>query len=200
MSSKESEEIALVAALQEDNVQAFDALYRMYFSAVYANILHLVKDEAAAQDIVQEVFIRLWEKRKLLHAGQPAGNWLFVVSYNRSLNYLRSSLRRQLNIAALEPAATIDTGEDEWQVTSIQLDMLEKAIEQLPPQRKKVFLLCKMEGKTYAEAASELQISHYTVKEHITKASRFIREYVRLQPEWQAMVAAFPFFAKMFEQ
>ncbi|WP_343701588.1 RNA polymerase sigma-70 factor [Chitinophaga sp.] len=199
MSSKESAEIALVAALQEDSVAAFDALYHMYFPAVYANILHLVKEEAAAQDIVQEVFIRLWEKRKLLHAGQPAGNWLFVVSYNRSLNYLRSSLRQRLKAAELAPDVA-EPEQDEWQVASIQLDMLERAIDQLPPQRKKVFLLCKMQGKTYAEAARELQISHYTVKEHITKASRFIREYVRLQPEWQALVAVFPLFAKVFEQ
>jgi RNA polymerase sigma-70 factor (ECF subfamily) len=49
-----------------------------------------------------------------------------------------------------------------------------------------------MQGKTYAEAASELQISHYTVKEHISKASRFIRDYVRLQPEWQALLLTFP--------
>jgi RNA polymerase sigma-70 factor (ECF subfamily) len=196
MSSKESEEIALVAALQEDSVTAFDALYRMYFPAVYANILHLVKEETATQDIVQEVFIRLWEKRKSLHAGQPAGNWLFVVSYNRSLNHLRSTLRQRLKIAELAPDVP-ETEEDEWQVTSIQLDMLERAIDQLPPQRKKVFLLCKMQGKTYAEAASELQISHYTVKEHITKASRFIREYVRLQPEWQALVVVLPLVAGM---
>jgi len=199
MSSKESAEIALVASLREDNIAAFDALYQMYFPGVYANILHLVREEAAAQDIVQEVFISLWEKRKLLQPGQMAGNWLFVVSYNRSLNYLRDNLRRRLKIAAI----TTDVAEpepDEWLVTSIQLDMLERAIEQLPPQRKKVFLLCKVQGKTYAEAADELQISHYTVKEHITKASRFIREYVRLQPEWQALIAIVPLFARVFEQ
>jgi RNA polymerase sigma-70 factor (ECF subfamily) len=199
MSSQESAEIALVASLKEDQIAAFDALYQMYFPGVYANILHLVREEAAAQDLVQEVFISLWEKRKQLQAGQPAGNWLFVVSYNRSLNYLRDNLRHRLKV---EPI-TSDVAEpeaDEWQLTSIQLDMLERAIEQLPPQRKKVFLLCKVQGKTYAEAASELQISHYTVKEHVTKASRFIREYVRLQPEWQALILAFPLFAKVFEQ
>jgi RNA polymerase sigma-70 factor (family 1) len=199
MSSNASEEIALVAALQGDSVAAFDALYRMYFPAVYANILHLVKDSAAAQDIVQEVFIRLWEKRKLLQAGQPAGNWLFVVSYNRSLNHLRSTLRQRLKLAALAPDA-VESEEEEWEVTSIQLDMLERAIDKLPPQRKKVFLLCKMQGKTYAEAATELQISHYTVKEHITKASRFIRDYVRLQPEWQALLVAFPLLASLFDR
>lgn len=199
MSSQESAEIALVASLKEGHIAAFDALYQMYFPGVYANILHLVREEAAAQDIVQEVFISLWEKRKLLQDGQPAGNWLFVVSYNRSLNYLRNDLRRKLRVTAI--AADVAAPEpDEWQVTSLQLDMLERAIEQLPPQRKKVFLLCKMQGKTYAEAADELQISHYTVKEHITKASRFIREYVRLQPEWQALIAIFPLLARVFEQ
>ena len=198
MSSNASEEIALVAALQGDSVAAFDALYRMYFPAVYANILHLVKDSTAAQDIVQEVFIRLWEKRKLLQTGQPVGNWLFVVSYNRSLNHLRSTLRQRLKLAALAPD-TVESEEEEWEVTSIQLDMLERAIDKLPPQRKKVFLLCKMQGKTYAEAATELQISHYTVKEHITKASRFIRDYVRVQPEWQTLLVAFPLLASLFD-
>lgn len=199
MSSNASEEIALVAALQGDSVAAFDALYRMYFPAVYANILHLVKDSTAAQDIVQEVFIRLWEKRKLLQTGQPVGNWLFVVSYNRSLNHLRSTLRQRLKLAALAPD-TVESEEEEWEVTSIQLDMLERAIDKLPPQRKKVFLLCKMQGKTYAEAATELQISHYTVKEHITKASRFIRDYVRVQPEWQTLLVTFPLLASLFDR
>jgi len=122
-----------------------------------------------------------------------------VVSYNRSLNYLRDQLRRRLKVTAITDDVA-EPEQDEWQLTAIQLDMLERAIEQLPPQRRKVFLLCKMQGKTYAEAASELQISHYTVKEHIAKASRFIREYVRLQPEWQALIIAFPLFARIFEQ
>ncbi|MGX5817875.1 sigma-70 family RNA polymerase sigma factor [Chitinophaga lutea] len=181
----ESEEIKLVDALRKDSVEAFNALYRMYFSSVYANILRLVREPEAAQDILQEVFIRLWEKRHTLREGHAAGNWLFVVSYNRSVNYLRGDLRRRLQLESIaEMPAPAD---DDWMVTSLQLDMLEKAIEQLPPQRKKVFLLCKVQGKTYAEAASELQISHYTVKEHIVKASRFIHDYVRLQPEWQAL-------------
>lgn len=194
MPFSEPAEIALVRSLKEDSIAAFDALYNMYFPGVYANILSLVKDEAAAQDIVQEVFIRLWEKRKALHDDQPAGNWLFVVSYNRSVNHLRAVLRKRLQIESLENTVTED---DEWQITSIQLDMLEKAIEKLPPQRKKVFLLCKMQGKTYAEAASELKISHYTVKEHIVKATRFIREYVSLQPEWQALIITLPLFTGM---
>lgn len=198
MQFSESAEIALVRALrEEDSMTAFNALYHQHFPAVYANILRLVRDETAAQDIVQEVFIRLWERRKLLQEGQPAGNWLFVVSYNRSVNHLRSVLRMRLQTADLSNAPG---PEDDWQVHSIQLDMLEKAIDQLPPQRKKVFLLCKIQGKTYAEAATELKISHYTVKEHIVKATRFIREYIHLQPEWQTLVATLPFFTTILEQ
>ncbi|RPD39213.1 RNA polymerase sigma-70 factor [Chitinophaga barathri] len=191
MSSRESEEILLVDALRENDVAAFDALYRLYFPSVYANILRLVREPSAAQDIVQEVFIRLWEKRHSLKAGTTAGNWLFVVSYNRSVNHLRATLRQRLHMEGFAEQADM-SGAAEWDHTSLQLEVLEKAIDQLPPQRKKVFLLCKMEGKTYAEAASELQISHNTVKEHISKASRFIHDYIRLQPEWQALAIAAP--------
>lgn len=191
MSSRESEEILLVDALREDNVAAFDALYRLYFPSVYANILRLVREPVAAQDIVQEVFIRFWEKRHTLKAGTAPGNWLFVVSYNRSVNHLRAALRQRLQMEGFAEQSDVYAAE-EWNHTSLQLEVLEKAIEQLPPQRKKVFLLCKMQGKTYAEAATELQISHNTVKEHITKASRFIHDYIRLQPEWQTLAMAAP--------
>lgn len=191
MSSREYEEILLVDALRENDVTAFDALYRLYFPSVYANILRLVREPSAAQDIVQEVFLRLWEKRHTLKAGSTAGNWLFVVSYNRSVNHLRTALRRRLQMEGFAGQADIWAA-NECDQMELQLEMLEKAIEQLPPQRKKAFLLCKMEGKTYAEAASELQISHNTVKEHISKASRFIHEYVRLQPEWQTLAIGLP--------
>lgn len=191
MTWKESDEILWVDALRNDSTEAFDALYRVYFPSVYANICRLVREPSAAQDIVQEVFIRLWEKRGQLKPGQPAGNWLFVVSYNRSVSWLRKDLREKLQIEGLDALPDLPC-EPGWDHTSLQLDMLEKAIEQLPPQRKKVFLLCKVQGRTYAEAASELQISHYTVKEHIQKASQFIREYVRLQPEWQALALGAP--------
>jgi len=77
MSSQESREIALVASLKEDCMAAFDALYQLYFPGVYANILHLVREDAAAQDIVQEVFISLWEKAQAAAGGANA--WQLAV-------------------------------------------------------------------------------------------------------------------------
>ncbi|CAL1517222.1 RNA polymerase sigma-70 factor [Chitinophaga sp. MM2321] len=175
-------ETELIEQLQRDSVPAFDALYNMYFQAVYANILRITRETAASEDIVQEVFIRLWEKRSTVKSGQSVGNWLFVVSYNRSMNYLRARLREKLGIQELTAVVTAE-GTDDWLMTEMQLHALEEAIDSLPPQRKKVFLLCKMQGKSYAEAAEDLQISKYTVKEHIVKANDFIREYVRLHPK-----------------
>jgi len=187
MLAKGFTEQALVEQLQQGSVTAYDALYNLYFDAVYANICKLVRDEAAAEDIMQEVFIRLWEKRGTLRPGHSVGNWLFVVSYNRSLNYLRGRLRERLGLQHLPPQALLGGDLEELLLTEQQLYMMEKAIAQLPPQRRKVFQLCRMQGKTYAQAAHELQISRYTVKEHIAKASDFIREYIRLQPGHQAL-------------
>lgn len=183
-------ETELIEQLQHDDVTAFDALYHMYFQPVYDNILRITRETAAAEDIVQEVFLRLWEKRSTLSCEHPAGNWLFVVSYNRSMNYLRSRVREKLGISRLTPETT-DEGKEEWLMTEMQLHALEKAIDNLPPQRKKVFLLCKMQGKSYAEAAEDLNISKYTVKEHIVKAHEAIREYVRMHPE-QALSLSIP--------
>lgn len=189
-SEREIPETALIEQLKNNSVPAFDALYKLYFRAVYANILRITREATSAEDIVQEVFIRLWEKRNTINSEQPLGNWLFVVSYNRSMNYLRSRLREKLGMQQLIPAITA-AGTDDWLMTEQQLHALEKAIDHLPPQRKKVFLLCKMQGKSYAEAADNLQISKYTVKEHIVKANDFIREYVRMHPE-QALSLGMP--------
>lgn len=189
-SEREIPETALIEQLKNNSVPAFDALYKLYFRAVYANILRITREATSAEDIVQEVFIRLWEKRSMINSEQPLGNWLFVVSYNRSMNYLRSRLREKLGMQQLVPViTTVET--DDWLMTEQQLHTLEQAIDRLPPQRKKVFLLCKMQGKTYAEAADNLQISKYTVKEHIVKANDFIREYVRMHPE-QALSLGMP--------
>ncbi|SHK85611.1 RNA polymerase sigma-70 factor, ECF subfamily [Chitinophaga jiangningensis] len=174
-------ETELIAQMQCGDMAAFDAIYHTYFQAVYGNILRLTHDAAATDDIIQEVFIRLWEKKDSLDVARPLGNWLFVVSYNRSMNYLRDRQREKL--APEQLATSVTAAENEWQITEAQLQLIEEAIGQLPPQRKRVFTLCKIQGKTYAEAAETLNISRYTVKEHITKANDFIREYARMHPD-----------------
>lgn len=176
----------LVESLQNDDKEAFNTLYWKYHSAIYCNVLKLTKDSTIAEDIVQEVFITLWEKRHSLDAAQEISGWLFVVSYNKSISHLKQKLKESLAQKELQQNSkdNIDEGND---LVNIQMNILEKGIAELSPQKRRVFDLCKMQRKTYEEAAEELKISKHTVKEYLSVAIISIREYIKQHPEYSVI-------------
>ena len=174
----------LVRRLHKGDVHAFNSLYRAFQGALYANICKLTRDENASEDILQETFIALWENRTSLDAEQGVSGWLFVVSYNKSVRYLRAHLRE---MCAALPAEVAIREESAPGLLDVQSKLLQHAIEHLSPQKRKVFELCKIQGKSYEETAHELQISKHTVKEYLMLSIQNIKEYVRQHPEYQAM-------------
>jgi len=177
-----SADYVFVIRLRRGEVAAFDALYQKYHRLVYANIFKLVKEAEATEDILQEVFIALWENRHAIEASQSVAGWLFVVSYHRSIAWLKIALRQSL--LQTELGAEIYPDEQEASLKDRQLQLLEVAIRQLSPQKQRVFELCKLQGKTYEEAAHELNISKHTVKEYLSLAISGIKEYVKNHPEY----------------
>lgn len=178
-------EYELILRLQKGDAAAFDALYLQYHHAIYYNVLKLIRDEQAAEDIIQEVFIALWEKRKELNPSGVA-NWLYVVSYNRSVVYLKQRLRQSL--VPLQPETSHELPETNYQQSEERLNQLQAALEHLSPQRRKVFELCKMQGKTYEETARELHLSRHTVKEYLSAAITGIKDYMQQHYRQEALV------------
>jgi RNA polymerase sigma factor (sigma-70 family) len=167
----------LVVKMRAGDVSAFDSLYWRYYEVVYRNILKLTKDPLVSEDILQEVFIRLWEKRNDINYEQPVVNWIFVISFNLSIDHTRKKLREQelhrkllADSAAVLPNASVY--EEYYQ-------LLKRGIDQLSPQKQKIVKLCKLEGKTYEEAAAELKISRHTVKEYLSGAMANLSEFMR---------------------
>lgn len=155
----------------------FDALYRQYHQAVYANITKMVKQPEAAEDLLQEVFLALWENRLQLDAGRVPG-WLFVVSYNKSVTFLKKKLKEP---APLHDDAELEANEDsseEEALYRLRLSIVEEAVSQLPARKKEVFRLCRFEGRSYDEVADILGISTASVKDYLKQSTRFIRDYV----------------------
>ena len=178
----------LVGRLQRDEIEAFNSLYWAYHSAIYYNVLKLTRDLVIAEDIVQEVFVTLWEKRHSLDAGQEVSGWLFVVSYNKSVSYLKKKLKESLAQSVLQALLTNQEESDE-NLANTRESILEKAIEQLSPQKRKVFELCKLNGKTYEEAANEMKLSKHTVKEYLSSAIISIKEYIKQYPAYSVVFA-----------
>jgi len=173
----------LNAGLIRDDVRAFDALYLKYYNAVLANIFKLVKQQEAAEDILQDVFAALWVNRKKIDRTKSVGGWLFVVSYNKSLKFLNKAVKEK-TLAGEGTAAFDDLADDpgtEQEQAEYQFDLINEAIANLPPQKKLVFTLCKLEGLTYEEAARIAGISAHTVKEYVSAASKFVKAYTLRQ-------------------
>lgn len=169
----------LVLRLLADDIEAFNTLYRRYYQPLYVNISKLIKDTDAVQDILQEVFIVLWEKRQSIHVDQPVSNWLFSISYYQSLKYLKKALKKQLLFKDVEQCSLVND-EPENELNESRMQTIQKAIQQLSPQKQKVLIGCKLAGKSYKEVAEELSISKHTVKEYLTLAMTSLRAIVKL--------------------
>lgn len=179
MKSRKVNNLAL--RLRGDDIGAFNTFYWEYHGAVYANALKFIKDPSIAEDIVQETFVALWEKRHSIDPKQDIAGWLFVVCHHKTIDQLKRKLRHALAEKVLQ-AAINDPNTVEDDITEEQLGAIEKAVDQLSPQKRKVFELCKVQKRTYEKAAEELQISKYTVKEYLSEAMISIKKYVGQNP------------------
>ncbi|OQP52791.1 hypothetical protein A4H97_24125 [Niastella yeongjuensis] len=165
------------------DLQRFDELYFQYNQAVFANILKLVHQYDVAEDLLQEVFMALWEHRHKLD-GEKVSGWLFVTSYNKSLKYLQRQ-KKQATTALSDTTvienefATDDTPLEE--VYNMRLSMIEEAVNLLPERKKKVFMLYRYEGKSMEDVAGMLNISVHSVKDYLKQSNRFIRNHIARQ-------------------
>jgi RNA polymerase sigma-70 factor (family 1) len=169
----------LLLLLRGGSEQAFEKIYLLYSKRLFGNLLKLVKSEPIAQEILQEVFLKIWDNRRHIDIEQSFRSYLFKIATNQAYDFFRKAARDQKLGQLLLAAAT----EGYEHIESILIhkennQLLQQAIAALPPQRQQVFRLCKLEGKTYEEVSRLLGISTSTISDHIVKASRSIRAFI----------------------
>lgn len=181
---QDHEEHCLVPLISKGDREAFEEIYHRYHAALYRNILRFTKDTVATEDLVQDVFIRFWQKRSSIRADKSLAGWLFVISYHLSVNWLK---HRLVETKAKQELALIPAESDSLFQYDRQMELLEQAILQLPPQKRKVLELCKLQGRSYKEAAREMNISTHTVKEYLSGAMKVVRDYSVTHPEYKSL-------------
>jgi len=176
----------LLEKLRLGDPEAFSALYHEYHQPVFRNICKLIYDRAAAMDILQDVFLALWEHRLSIDTERSVGGWLFVVSYNKSVSYLKKSIRQaealHRSALALQEQYEPEMEEEEFRY-ACHLKIVAEAIDKLPPQKRKAYCLCKLEGRSYKETGLILGISANTVKEYIKTSNKLLRRYASVNQE-----------------
>lgn len=183
----------LAVRLREGDLAAFNELYYQYNEPVFRNICKLIYPHEIAEDILQDVFLSLWEHRANLDPEKSVAGWLFVVSYHKSLNYLRQSVREAAEVKnAAEIISQTDHGNAQLeQYYDELLKTIHDAVEKLPLRKKEAFRLCKLEGRSYEEAGNILGVSTNTVREYIKSSNKLIRRYAGVESRTVFIVGAF---------
>ena len=168
---------AIVNKFKAGDAGAFDSIYNMYHQKLYHFSLGLLKDPDIAREIVQEVFVTLWEKRSQVNVTFDFENYIFTIAHNA----IRKSFRKKsmedkvkdfLQKNSPEPVEDADAS----LIYNELLELASKTIEKLPPKRKVVYKLSRHEGLTIKEIASSLNISARTAENQLARALKYLKE------------------------
>jgi len=168
----------LVKDLSENNSeQALKLLYGHYFDKLMRFVSIYVKSEPVAEEIVGDVFLEIWESRKSLLKIQNFNAYIYTVSRNKSIDFLRTNKFSydQLDDYPLELFSSTDTTPEDDLISKELTSKLNDAIESLPSQCKIAFKLIREENLNYKDAAQILNVSVKTLEAHITKAVKTLR-------------------------
>lgn len=169
-----------IAALRKGDMAAFENLYQALGPKLYAFALRLCGQKEDAEEIVQEVFLKVWERRHLLDEGQNLDGYLYSIARNKVYNRAR---RRVYEFAFTEYMAATGTGTGCFTEEAVAyrdlVKLLEEACATLPPVRRRVFVMSRVEGKSNSEIAQLLHTSNSNIENHLNKALKFIKERFR---------------------
>jgi RNA polymerase sigma-70 factor (family 1) len=167
----------LLFRIARGDQEAFTRLFEQYHHRLGAFVYGITRSREQAEEIVLDVFLKIWMTREILGEVNNFPSYLFLVARNASISALRKTIRERNFKASIENHLLQDTGPEDQK--EFYLSLIDNAIEDLPPQQKKVFLLSRSLGMTYAEIGEELGISPFTVRAHIQQAVAAITRTVR---------------------
>ena len=171
------DDIELVNKAKNKDTSAFEKLYRKYAGRIYALSLRMTEDSRIAEEMVQEIFVRVWQKIDLFEGRSGFYTWLHRLSINFILNEKRSRSRHHKNEILMDENS-IEISDRNNRELSMDL---EKAISGLPEGAKEVFVLYDIEGMPHEEIARMKNISVGTSKSQLHRARKILREVLNYE-------------------
>ncbi|WP_417327050.1 RNA polymerase sigma factor [Halarcobacter sp.] len=165
---------AIWEKIQNNNKQAFKDLFDLYYKELCLYMVQFTHNINDAEDLVQETFIKLWDKRYSIHISTSVKAYLYKITYNAYIDKVRLKKRKELFLIEFKHSiliAEIEEPEDKERINKIK-----KIVENLPEKCREILLLSKQEGLKNREIASHLNISIKTVESQIRIAFQKIRK------------------------
>ena len=181
------EEIELFNKVKQGDQRAFEKLFKAHYESLCRFAFRFLKDTDQAEEIVQEVFCKIWEKRQSISFTSSFKAYLFTSIRNTCYNvHEHMKVRHQHQEHVIHTTSEVDTGILE----EVDLEAkIEKSLDLLPEQCRKVFMMNRFEGLKYKEIAAQLGISPKTVENQMGKALKIMRE--QLKDYLTVMILAF---------
>lgn len=177
-SSKSNKELLL--RLKEGDQVAFYNIYERYCRRLYGFVFRYIKQEAEAEEIVQEVFVKIWEARERIDENSSFESFLFTIAYNTTISLLRKRSSEKKYLEHLKSVQQFDSAPDLIdEIYSKELaEKVQTLLNELTPRQKEVFQLSREEGFTHDEIAKKLNISVNTVKKHMVNTLAFLKSHI----------------------
>lgn len=176
MINLKSTEKDTVIKLKGSNENALAQIYSLYAKKVYSLAVYIIKDHTWSEDVVQEVFIHLWEHRQILNEDKDIWLFLYIITKQKAITKLRAIMRHEVHKEKHWKSISESHNAVDEQVALMDLsNCLEIALNKLTPTQKQVFNLSRVEGLTHQEIAIRLSISINTVKNHMVAALKSLR-------------------------
>jgi len=175
----DNEEVRYLDGLKNGQRSAFDFIYKKYSKPLLSRLQRMVKSPEIVDELLQDIFLKVWTNRGDIDLDKSFKGWIFTIAQTTVFTYYRKlALDKKMQKHLLEVFVEFYEQTEDYIFNKERTQLLSSAIEQLPPQRKEIFKLCRIEGKSYQEAAELLSISPSTVSNQLVSATKSVKRYV----------------------
>jgi len=187
-----SDQSKLLYELSQGNELAFTKLYNEYKNVVFSTALKITKSRMLAEEVVQDVFLKIWQNHENLAAITNIENYLFIISRNHIFDMIKK-IARDTSLVVDSNYINTSTNDTEDAIKDDQYNViLNKIVDQLPPQQQKIYKMAKWDGLSHQKIGEDLGISTETVKKHMAQALKFVR--TKISPYMNMFMTLFLFF------
>lgn len=170
----------LILLLQKGDKIAFYNIYERYCKRLYGFVLRYIKVDADADEIVQEVFVKIWDSRNKINAHSSFDSFLFTIAYNATISLLRKKTNEKKYLEHLKSLQQVREAPD--LINEIYFkeldDQITALLNKVPLRQKEIFQLSRYEGLSHDEIAKKLNITVNTVKKHMTNTLTFLKSNI----------------------
>jgi len=170
-------DIEVVEALREGNHKAFEKIFVAYYNKTKAFIFGYIKSEADAEELTEDLFVDLWQNRQSVDTARSFNSYVHTIARNAAIDFLRRKFVQDTYTSQTQHSTCSSTSEEELIAKELGL-LIDDIVDQMPEQRKKIYMLSRNDGLSNTEIAAQLNTTKRNVETQLSLALKEIRKAI----------------------